>query len=225
MRQKRKNNFFTFIFSLLPGAAEMYMGFMKNGFTLMIIFFLSFVPSVFFSVLDFLGAIGVVLWFFGFFHARNYASMTDAEFAAMQDKYIWEEFDELKGMKFANTTVKKAVAVVLILIGAGQLWNYFSGLIYNLIPENLWDAIYPVVREIPQLVIAVLFVVAGIYMIMGKKKELDIAPNVEIMRIGDISPKQESQRKETENKETADKEIENTASNVKESEIVETKEA
>ena len=210
MKQKRKNRFFTFIFSLLPGAAEMYMGFMKNGFTLMVLFFLSFVPMVFFSTLEFLGALGVVIWFFGFFHARNYASMTDAEFESMEDLYIWEEFGELKGMKIANTTVKKAVAVVLILLGVGQLWNYFSGLLYNLIPENLWDMIYPVVREIPQVVMAVLFIAIGIFMIKGKKKELDIAPNVEIQRITDIAPKQETQA---------------TDSDKKEPEIVETKEA
>ena len=85
MKQKRKNRFFTFIFSCLPGAAEMYMGFMKNGLTLMIFFFLSFVPIVFFSSFEFLMALGLVIWFFGFFHARNYASMTDAEFEAMDN--------------------------------------------------------------------------------------------------------------------------------------------
>ena len=138
MKQKRKNRFFTFIFSLLPGAAEMYMGFMKNGLTLMILFFLSFVPMVFFSSLEFLMALGVVIWFFGFFHARNYAGMSDAEFEAMEDKYIWEEFPEFKNIKVANTTVKKAIAAILIILGCGQLWSYFSGLIYNLIPENLF---------------------------------------------------------------------------------------
>ncbi|MCR5556172.1 MAG: hypothetical protein K6F75_01250 [Butyrivibrio sp.] len=202
MKQKRKNNFFTFIFSLLPGAAEMYMGFMKNGFSLMVLFFLSFVPMVFFSTLEFLGALGVILWFFGFFHARNYASMTDAEFESLEDMYIWEEYGEFKEVKIANTTVKKAVAVVLILLGVGQLWNYFSSLIYGLIPENLWDTIYPVVREIPQLVMAVLFIAVGVFMIKGKKKELDIAPNVEIQRITDIAPKQEEQVKEPETTET-----------------------
>ncbi len=40
MRPIKKSRFFTFIFSFCPGAAEMYMGFMKNGVTLMAIFFL-----------------------------------------------------------------------------------------------------------------------------------------------------------------------------------------
>lgn len=191
MKQKRKNRFFTFIFSCLPGAAEMYMGFMKNGVTLMICFFLSFVPMLFFRSLDFLMALGVVIWFFGFFHARNFAGMSDAEFDAMEDKYIWEEFPEIGNIRIANTTVKKFIAAVLIILGCGQLWNYFSGIIYNMIPQNIWSDIYPVIEGIPSVVIAILFVAAGVFMIRGKKRELDIAPTVEVQRIAEILPKQE----------------------------------
>lgn len=191
MKQKRKNRFFTFIFSCLPGAAEMYMGFMKNGVTLMICFFLSFVPMLFFRSLDFLMALGVVIWFYGFFHARNYAGMSDAEFDAMEDKYIWEEFPEIGNIRIANSTVKKFIAAVLIILGCGQLWNYFSGIIYNMIPQNIWSDIYPVIEGIPSVVIAILFVAAGIFMIRGKKRELDIAPTVEVQRIAEILPKQE----------------------------------
>ena len=47
MVQKKKNKTFTFLCSFLPGAAEMYMGFMKNGLTLMLLFFASFMlPTV-----------------------------------------------------------------------------------------------------------------------------------------------------------------------------------
>ena len=34
----RKNSFFTFLFSFVPGAGEMYMGFMKQGLSLMTLF-------------------------------------------------------------------------------------------------------------------------------------------------------------------------------------------
>ena len=192
MKQKKKSRFFTFLFSLLPGAAEMYMGFMKNGFSLMILFFLSFVPMIFFSSLEFLMVLGVVIWFYGFFHARNYAGMNDADFEAMDDHYIWEEFNEFKGVNFKNATAKKILAAILILLGVGQLWNYFSDIIYGLIPGDYWNDIYPVVSQIPQVVIAVLFVVAGVAMIKGKKKELNDAPDVEVKYITEIPQKQEA---------------------------------
>ena len=38
MKTKKKNRFFTFCFSLMPGAAEMYMGFLKTGLSLMVTF-------------------------------------------------------------------------------------------------------------------------------------------------------------------------------------------
>ena len=38
MKQQKKNKFFTFMFSFIPGAAEMYMGFMKQGISLMTLF-------------------------------------------------------------------------------------------------------------------------------------------------------------------------------------------
>ncbi len=41
---RKKNGFLTFIFSLLPGAGEMYMGFFKQGMSIMAIFFLLFLP-------------------------------------------------------------------------------------------------------------------------------------------------------------------------------------
>ena len=39
MKPKKKNKFFTFLCSFLPGAAEMYMGFMKMGISLLVVFF------------------------------------------------------------------------------------------------------------------------------------------------------------------------------------------
>ena len=47
---KKKSGFWTFIFSLLPGAAEMYMGFMKMGVSLMGLFFGE--SSFFYAVFD-----------------------------------------------------------------------------------------------------------------------------------------------------------------------------
>ena len=40
MKTKKKSNFLTFCFSMMPGAAQMYMGFMKMGTSLMFLIFL-----------------------------------------------------------------------------------------------------------------------------------------------------------------------------------------
>ena len=192
MKQKRKNRFFTFIFSFLPGAAEMYMGFMKNGASIMALFFLCAMFVMFFGSMDFLSVLGLLVWFIGFFHARNYAGMTDEEFATMEDKYVWDEFMVNGNIKFSNTKSKNIFAVILIALGAGILWNYFADMIYSLIPGDYWSDVYPFVSQIPEVVIAVLLVVAGIFMIKGKKKEIEAAPDVEVKRIAEIVPQQEA---------------------------------
>lgn len=187
MKQKKKNRFFTFIFSFLPGAAEMYMGFMKNGFSLMLFFLLPFALVVIYGGLDFLMPICAVMWFYGFFHARNYAGMDDMTFDAMTDKYIWEEFSDLNFSKVSAKTAKKWIAAALIVIGAALIWDYFSSILYRLIPEGYWDDIYPALSNIPQVVISILMVIVGIRMVVGKKKELDTTSDADVKPIADIA--------------------------------------
>ncbi len=187
MKQKKKNRFFTFIFSFMPGAAEMYMGFMKNGFSLMLFFLIPFALIVIYGGLDFLMPIGVVMWFYGFFHAINYAGMDDQSFDAAKDRYIWEEFSDLDFSKVSARTARKWIAVTLIVVGAALIWDYFSGILYRLIPEGYWDDIYPALSNIPQVVISVLMVIVGIRMIIGKKKELDTTPETELKSTADIA--------------------------------------
>ena len=197
MKQKRKSRLFTFLFSFLPGAAEMYMGFMKNGFTLMLVFFLSFLPVACLSTLDFLFLITVVIWFFGFFHARNIAGMRDEEFYALEDQYIWEEFPDFKGIKIARGPIRTWIAAILIFLGVAQLWNYLSEAIYRLIPDGLWDLIYQVVEVIPQVLIAILFIALGFYLIAGKKKELARTPDVVVTHIKELPQKENEPAPET----------------------------
>ena len=195
MKQKRKNRFFTFIFSFLSGAAEMYMGFMKNGLTLMMLFFLPLIPMFFIGSLEFLGFAGVIIWFYGFFHARNYAGMSDEEFLSMDDHYIWDEFGDVraKTVFIQGRTVRKWVAAILIFIGAAQLWNYFFESMVRLIPESYWDYIYPFLRELPQVAIAIFFIIVGVRMILGKKNELVETADTEGRLIAELPQKKESE--------------------------------
>ena len=172
MKQKKKSRFLTFIFSFLPGAAEMYMGFMKNGFSLMMIFFLSFIPAMLFDGLGFLMIICGALWFYGFFHARNVAGMDDNDFTERSDMYIWEEFDDVNWKSFDGKRVKKWLAIILILVGISQIWNYLYEIICTIIPENYWDDIYPFIQKVPQVAFSILFIIIGINLIRGKKKEM-----------------------------------------------------
>ncbi len=113
---KKKSGFWTFIFSFMPGAAEMYMGFMKMGVSLMGLFLGLIVVGSFFAQGIFL-VIDVVVWFYGFFHAHNLRAMDDEDFYALEDTYLFSPEEE--GKMFWNNMVvaryRKIVAAVLIL--------------------------------------------------------------------------------------------------------------
>lgn len=171
MKQQKKGKFFTFMFSLIPGAAEMYMGFMRQGLSLMALCAVNIVGLACGVEVLFAPAL-VLVWFYAFFHARNVASLSDEDFYALSDVFIWEGLIEEKGFKISSPTIRKWAAGILIVVGVTMLWENFSSIVYNFIPDRYWDRIYPLVGRIPELVIALLIIVIGLCLIAGKKEEL-----------------------------------------------------
>ena len=66
----KKSSFWTFVFSLFPGAGHMYLGLMKKGASLMLLFCLTIALSGFLN-LSFLLILLPVIWFYSFFDAMN----------------------------------------------------------------------------------------------------------------------------------------------------------
>ena len=157
----------------MPGAAEMYMGFMKYGVSLMGLFFLCImIPSVF-RLSDAFAFLIVLVWFYGFFHARNLAAYDEGSLYELHDEYIWESFGS--GLKFNSNSsaVRKWAAIALIFVGVMMLWGTLEDVLYTLIPEQLWRMLSPYVELIPQLAVSGLIIFIGIKLIQGKKEVLD----------------------------------------------------
>ncbi len=169
MKAKKKNRFLTFCFSLLPGAGEMYMGFMKMGVSLMVAFLLTIlIPVV--LMLDGLVSFAVVIWFYGFFHANHLASLSDEEFAQIEDTYLYE-MDALTGGKDLVQKYYKWIAGGLILAGICLLWNTATDLMFLYFPTG-YKVMSMVGNYVPRVFIAILIIVIGINIIKGKKKQL-----------------------------------------------------
>ena len=168
---RKKSKFWTFWFSFIPGAAEMYMGFMKMGLSLMTIFFGLFALSV---TLE-LGP-GMVLvaisWFYSFFHAHNLASMPEQEFYEIEDTYLFTVADTKQGGDLIRT-YRKTFAIVLIFIGGVLTWKTCMSLLYGIIPYMMYNALSNMTYRLPQLVVGIAIVYLGVAMIRGKKVELD----------------------------------------------------
>ncbi|WP_022762961.1 MULTISPECIES: hypothetical protein [unclassified Butyrivibrio] len=176
----QKRGFFNFIFAFVPGAAEMYMGFMKMGISLMGAFFGLMGLIAFLGLSDAFMMIPIVLWFYSFFHARNMATCRIDVFAGLQDDYFWNEFFDGKGINLKSETAKKISAWVLIIAGVSIIWNIvvepiLSGVeaLANMTGLNfIYDAVAGCVYSLPRLIIAVVIIVLGLRLIRGKKNTL-----------------------------------------------------
>lgn len=168
---RKKNGFFVFCCSLIPGAGEMYMGFMKRGISLMSLFFLLIFLATWLRFDTLLFAIPII-WFYGFFHTHNLRSMPEEEFYAMEDTYIdFPGFFHSK--KLLQQKYHKIFAITLILIGVSILWNNMWNLLWQVIPDMYYYEISRILDSIPQIIIGIAIIVLGVYLIRGKNRELN----------------------------------------------------
>ncbi len=169
----KKGKFWTLVFSLLPGAAEMYMGFMKNGMSIMAVFFASLIVPFVLRVSDVFILLAVLVWFYGFFHARNLAACSEEELQEILDNFIWESFGSFGKIRISNPTLRKWGAIILIMYGLSLLWRTISQMIYYLAPEYMWEYLVPLVDEVPQIAVALIIIIVGAKLIAEKKEELN----------------------------------------------------
>lgn len=173
---KKKNGFLTFIFSCLPGAGEMYMGFFKQGLSIMTLFFLLILVSSWMKMGAFMYVIPVV-WFYSFFRVNNLHSLPDEEFYALEDKFLFElEEDKLKSY-LAGKQGRTILAVVLIVIGASAFWDMLMSLLRNIFIDLGYDVfvisrISDLSRNVPQMVASIAIIIFGVHLMKGKKVEL-----------------------------------------------------
>lgn len=175
---RKKNGFFTFCFSLIPGAGEMYMGFFKQGVSLMAMFVLITALSGYLNM-EYLMLFQPVIWFYSFFHVHNLKSMPDDEFYALEDDFLFHLDQLFDPEALFWKKYRKIMAVLLVFFGFSILWNTVNGLIRSLLRalgiHNV-DFLYRIQSSIPQLIIAVGIIAAGIYLIKNKSEELHKTP-------------------------------------------------
>lgn len=170
---KKKSKFLTFILSILPGAGHMYMGFMKTGVSFMCVFlFLIFLSSW----LDTgpLLFIAPLIWFYSFFDCTNRMSLDEDAFLLLEDKYLFS-IDKLVILDQDIFSKRRlASGVVLLFLGIYLLSENIIDFLQPLIPYELYEIIYNIMRQAPQLIIGVSIVALGIRLIKGKKMESDM---------------------------------------------------
>mgnify|MGYP000567912327 CR=1 FL=1 len=85
--KKQKHGFWVFIFSLIPGAGEMYMGFKKQGLSIMLLFWGS-IALASITGLGWLAMFLPVIWFYSFFNVHNLKSLPDRKSTRLNSSHI-----------------------------------------------------------------------------------------------------------------------------------------
>ncbi len=165
---RKKSGFLTFCFSLIPGAGEMYMGFMKQGISIMAIFWSLIFFASFLNVGPMLFILPI-LWCYSFFNVHNIRGMSDEEFYALEDDYLFHLDSALNQGRWKGKQ-SNLLAAGLIIAGVVILWNYIGDCMRWMLPDSVY---WIMMDSVPQVVIALLLIWAGVYLIRGKKKELD----------------------------------------------------
>lgn len=172
---RKKGKGWTFLFSLLPGAGEMYMGFMKQGVSIMGLFFTLIAFAAWLNI----GPVLIVLpiiWCYSFFNVHNINGLSDEEFYALEDNYILH-FDRILPMERLSRKQNKILAYILIFLGICILWEQIASILrMNLqyyLPTWITNMIDEVLYTLPQILVGLIMVGLGIRLIKGKKVQLD----------------------------------------------------
>lgn len=173
----KKNGFLTFCFAWVPGAGQMYQGYMKRGVSLMFWFFAIIAVGV---LLDSGGDIWFpylllpVIWAYSFFDTFNLRRLEPEQRAAMGDFFLpnpdWVR--RITGRQGDVTLGEKRVAKIggwlLIFIGAVAIYNSLLNSIGEWIYFNVSGVLYSFLNRLPGLVFAVALVALGIWLLKNR---------------------------------------------------------
>lgn len=157
-------------FALMPGAGHMYLGLVRQGIQLMLLFFSILFMSSSFDI-DFLRVFLPIIWFYSIFDVRTKSlkedPLIDADLPLFADVASMKYFSN-------NNLVEKYIAYILILMGVFSMIN-------NLIIPVLSKYIdYYYIRCGKSLIVSLVLILIGVSMIKKKKvKSGDITCNQE----------------------------------------------
>lgn len=153
----KKNGFLTFIFACIPGAGQMYYGYMQRGLSLITMFIACFIVG---TIINPLAALAIIVWMYAFFDTYDLIRHLAAGDPKEDGLLLVDNFDDVKKLIPQHT---KLVGWGLIGFGVWALYDLLIGnWVYRILTNVLgygyaWD----VINGIPNLVVGGLLVFAG----------------------------------------------------------------
>lgn len=167
----QKNGILTFLFAFIPGAGQMYQGYMKRGLSLILIccaicmVAALIAPAAFFLI---------VVWMYSFFDTFNLRAQIATGTAPTDDYLV--HFDP-KDKRLVQMMLDSHKLVGWALIAFGVLVAY-ENILMNALNDLMWRwgqnnpffrAFYLVMDQLPQVVVCVALIVCGIWLVKGPK--------------------------------------------------------
>lgn len=171
---KKRSKFWTVVFSFLPGAGHMFMGFMKLGVSLMSLFFAVIFLASWLQISPLLYVLPV-LWFYSFFDCINKAFSSDEQFVLFEDHYLLpSEANKVLSQGIVQKH-RLVIGIIVLLLGVYLvLMNVYDSFYWaQVFTDRVYSIIGGFIRQIPQLFIGVGIIVVGWKLIIGKKKECE----------------------------------------------------
>lgn len=167
----KKSPFFTLIFSLWPGAGEMYMGLYKQGISLMVLFFGSAAIGTWLRMEEIMILVWPIVWCYSFFHTHNLRRIPEEEFAALEDRFLFEEHIEKDFAWEFNEKHRRIFGVILLLMGITVLWRTALNILgaFFQMPDFLWV----LNAGLPQVLMAGIVLYAAVRLLREPKEAED----------------------------------------------------
>lgn len=167
----KKNAFLTFIFACIPGAGQMYQGYMKRGLSLITLFFLCIMAGM---LLEPLVLTALIVWMYSFFDTFNLRAQFIAGTAPADDYLVHFNTKDARLTLFFRDS-HKLVGWALIALGAMVA---YQNIIMRVLGDVMWRwgqnspffrAVYLMLDELPEVVVCVALIVCGVWLVRGPK--------------------------------------------------------
>lgn len=181
----KKNGILTFLFAFVPGAGQMYQGYMKRGLSLITLFFLCIMAGM--LLLEQLVLTALIVWMYSFFDTFNLRAQFIAGTAPADDYLVHFNTKDARLTLFFRDS-HKLVGWALIALGAMVA---YQNIITRVLGDVMWRwgqnnpffrAVYLMLDELPEVVVCVALIVCGVWLVRGPKGKKAEEPEDEDFR-------------------------------------------
>ena len=172
-RTMKKNGILTLLFACIPGAGQMYQGYMKRGLSLITMFCLFIIVGSA-TGLDALVVGCIVVYMYSFFDTFNLRAQIIAENAPADDYLVHINWKDKRMQDFMMDS-HKLLGWGLIALGGlvayeNVIMRVFGDVMWRWGQNNpVFRAFYLMLDELPQIVTCVALIVCGLWLVRGPK--------------------------------------------------------